>query len=287
MDTEPIAVGLKFGFLAVLYLFLFWVGRSALKELRSTQRRRPRQPASTRSPARAAARRPPTPRSSPSRAEGSTPASRWDLFGGLSIGRGDEADVRIEDKFASSIHCRIYSRGPSYYVEDMGSTNGTYLNGEPLHRGGAPLRPRRGQDRRHGAPLRNRRSGERAMALQIAEDSYKTDTGRQRTTNEDSYFARGPLYAVADGMGGAQAGEVASSIAAEAFEPAERGSEAARGLPALGRPEREQPDPLPLPARLEPLRHGDHPHRRAGRRRRDLDRPRRRLARLPSYATES
>ena len=64
------------------------------------------------------------------------------------------------------------------------------------------------------------------MALQIAEDSYKTDTGRQRTTNEDSYFARGPLYAVADGMGGAQAGEVASRIAAEAFEPAERGSEA-------------------------------------------------------------
>ncbi len=64
------------------------------------------------------------------------------------------------------------------------------------------------------------------MALRIGEDSYKTDTGRQRTTNEDSYFARGPLYAVADGMGGAQAGEVASRIAAEAFEPAERGSEA-------------------------------------------------------------
>ncbi len=63
------------------------------------------------------------------------------------------------------------------------------------------------------------------MPLTIAEDSFKTDTGRQRTTNEDSYFARGPLYAVADGMGGAQAGEVASRIAAEAFEPAERGTE--------------------------------------------------------------
>jgi PPM family protein phosphatase len=64
------------------------------------------------------------------------------------------------------------------------------------------------------------------MPLRIAEDAYLTDTGRQRTTNEDSYFARGPLYAVADGMGGAQAGEVASRIAAEAFEPAERGAEA-------------------------------------------------------------
>ena len=48
------------------------------------------------------------------------------------------------------------------------------------------------------------------MPLTITEDSGLTDTGRQRTTNEDSYFARGPLYAVADGMGGAQAGEVAS-----------------------------------------------------------------------------
>ena len=40
--------------------------------------------------------------------------------------------MRIEDRYASTIHARLYSRGASYYVEDMGSTNGTYLNGAVL-----------------------------------------------------------------------------------------------------------------------------------------------------------
>jgi serine/threonine protein phosphatase PrpC len=54
--------------------------------------------------------------------------------------------------------------------------------------------------------------------LRVVEEAARSDTGRQRTANEDAYFARSPVYAVADGMGGAQAGEVAAKIAAEAFE---------------------------------------------------------------------
>jgi serine/threonine protein phosphatase PrpC len=54
--------------------------------------------------------------------------------------------------------------------------------------------------------------------LRVVEEAARTDTGRQRHANEDAYFARSPLYAVADGMGGAQAGEVAARIAADAFE---------------------------------------------------------------------
>src|SRR6476659_7305356 len=63
--------------------------------------------------------------------------------------------------------------------------------------------------------------------LRIAEQAYRTDTGRQRNANEDSYFARSPLFAIADGMGGAQAGEVASTVAVEVLEqglPTEGGS---------------------------------------------------------------
>jgi serine/threonine protein phosphatase PrpC len=54
--------------------------------------------------------------------------------------------------------------------------------------------------------------------LRVTELAFRTDTGRQRHANEDSYFARAPVFVVADGMGGAQAGEVASKAAADAFE---------------------------------------------------------------------
>jgi serine/threonine protein phosphatase PrpC len=54
--------------------------------------------------------------------------------------------------------------------------------------------------------------------LRISDQAFRTDTGRQRSENEDSLFVRAPIYVVADGMGGAQAGEVASKAAAEAFD---------------------------------------------------------------------
>src|SRR5215475_10277243 len=54
--------------------------------------------------------------------------------------------------------------------------------------------------------------------LRIEDQAFRTDTGRQRSANEDSYFVRAPIFVVADGMGGAQAGEVASRAAAEAFD---------------------------------------------------------------------
>ena len=65
------------------------------------------------------------------------------------------------------------------------------------------------------------------MALGIVEQVGRTDVGRQRNANEDSLVLQPPFFAVADGMGGARAGEVASAIAAGAFEGASAAGEAA------------------------------------------------------------
>jgi protein phosphatase len=55
------------------------------------------------------------------------------------------------------------------------------------------------------------------LALRIAEEAGLTDVGRQRHTNEDRFYESAPMFAVADGMGGARSGEVASQIAVDEF----------------------------------------------------------------------
>src|SRR4051812_20361699 len=131
MDTEPIAVALKFGFLAVLYLFLFWVARSAFRELRRTTAPAPE--ATGFHPIGPGGRAAATDAWLVATSGGGLDAGeRFDLFGGLSIGRSPDADVRIDDRYASGVHARVYSRGANYYVEDMNSTNGTFLNGGRL-----------------------------------------------------------------------------------------------------------------------------------------------------------
>jgi protein phosphatase len=64
------------------------------------------------------------------------------------------------------------------------------------------------------------------VALRIVEKAALSDVGRQRQGNEDSYLERSPLFVVADGMGGARAGEVASRMAVEQFDAAEDGADA-------------------------------------------------------------
>jgi pSer/pThr/pTyr-binding forkhead associated (FHA) protein len=58
---------------------------------------------------------------------------------GATLGRGD-VEIKLDDPFASSRHARISQQGHVFVIEDLGSTNGTYLNDEPLD-GPQPLHP--------------------------------------------------------------------------------------------------------------------------------------------------
>jgi pSer/pThr/pTyr-binding forkhead associated (FHA) protein len=135
---EPLAVALKFGFLAVLYLFLLWVARSAQRDLTRGETAEPvrdegPEPILGRRRSRAVPERPGVqPRLEVVAAMGFDPGTLLDLSGGAIMGRADGADIKVEDQYASSNHARIYPRGEFMYIEDMGSTNGTYLNGRAL-----------------------------------------------------------------------------------------------------------------------------------------------------------
>jgi hypothetical protein len=132
---EPVSVGLKLAFLAVLYLFLLWVARSALKDLR-----RPVGTGPARPPVDATGVHPVQPGGNAASGAarlvvesvpGHDRGMEYDVEGGATLGRGD-VEIHLEDPFASTRHARLVRQGAIVVIEDLGSTNGTYLNGERL-----------------------------------------------------------------------------------------------------------------------------------------------------------
>lgn len=70
---------------------------------------------------------------------GLTAGTELRLEGGLSIGRAANNGLAVDDQFMSHMHARILRRGPFFYVEDLGSTNGTFINDQRIT-GDAQLR---------------------------------------------------------------------------------------------------------------------------------------------------
>ena len=137
----PVSVAIKFGFLAVLYLFLLWIARSALRDLRSGPRVATVSDATgfhsaTGGPLHTAF----DARLVVERAPGHAAGMIYDIGDGAVLGRGDGAEIRLEDPFASSRHAQLTLQAGVVVLEDLGSTNGTYLN-EELLAGPAPLHP--------------------------------------------------------------------------------------------------------------------------------------------------
>jgi hypothetical protein len=145
---EPVSVGLKFGFLAVLYLFLVWVAWSALRDMRRGPGGTPRAAPSPSSDATSMYAAADSLDGNPDeldarllveRAPGHESGMAYEISQGATLGRGD-VEIQLEDPFASSRHARITRQGHVLVIEDLGSTNGTYLNEEPLT-GPQPLHP--------------------------------------------------------------------------------------------------------------------------------------------------
>lgn len=108
---------LKYAFLAFLYLFLFWLLRLIAKDLRPGEK--------------------PAARSAVHRAKlvlekspGQTRTRLIPIKDEITIGRGSENTVALDDESVSTFHARIFVEGDRFMLEDLGSTNGTFVSGQ-------------------------------------------------------------------------------------------------------------------------------------------------------------
>jgi len=131
---------LKFCFLALLYLFFVRVVRAVWTEVTGPR------PAAVAAPAPARREKQPRPTASrrgggrlrivePDQLKGRT----FDIAGELTIGRAAGCQIPLDDSYVSQLHARVFQRDGELLVEDLGSTNGTYLNRKKVD-GPAPMR---------------------------------------------------------------------------------------------------------------------------------------------------
>ena len=160
---ESLLTILKFLLLALVYLFFLRVLRAVWAEVSN-----PREPGATGSATTGVAA-PRTGRGgdhtipiasgqkgTPGRLKVVEPADRkgqaFELGTELTVGRAAGCQVRIDDTYASQLHARIFRKDGQLYVEDLGSTNGTYLN----------RRGTRNKEKVAGSPI-ELRNGDRLM----------------------------------------------------------------------------------------------------------------------------
>jgi pSer/pThr/pTyr-binding forkhead associated (FHA) protein len=128
---------LQFLLLLLLYLFFFRVLRAVWAEVANPREVAPAAPTragASPAPTSSGRRERPGPASKgkPTRLKVVEPADRkgqaFDLAEELTVGRAAGCQVRVDDTYASQLHARIFQRDGQLFVEDLGSTNGTYLN---------------------------------------------------------------------------------------------------------------------------------------------------------------
>jgi pSer/pThr/pTyr-binding forkhead associated (FHA) protein len=149
---EPLLAVLKLLFLALLYLFFLRVLRAVWAELR------PPAPAPPPAPPAPPRRREPAPAGRRRKGAGHlvivAPADQkgrsFELNGELTVGRAAGCQVALEDNYVSQLHARVFTRDGTVWVEDLGSTNGTYVNDRRVS---SPLAVRRGDQLKVGSTV--------------------------------------------------------------------------------------------------------------------------------------
>lgn len=129
---------IRFAYLAILWIFVL----SAISVIRSDMfgARIDQAPRAERREQRRAAKNRPKPAKRPRGApthvaivEGANSGETIPLDGApLLIGRGSDAAIRLDDDYVSTRHARIAASGEQWFVEDLGSTNGTYLGSQRI-----------------------------------------------------------------------------------------------------------------------------------------------------------
>jgi pSer/pThr/pTyr-binding forkhead associated (FHA) protein len=115
---------LKYVFLIVLYVFIARAVRLIHLELKPAGARKPAPVIQTRQPSKKVK----VPKKVTIVEGDANKGKSFDLGEELIIGRAEKCHIVLDDTYVSQMHARIFARGETYMAEDLGSTNGTYLN---------------------------------------------------------------------------------------------------------------------------------------------------------------
>ncbi len=127
---------IKLGFLAVLWLFVLSAVSVIRSDIFGTKVTAPARPAKTKQRPTAKAKPRKTVRGTPTKlqiTEGPNAGQSVPLTDKpILLGRGTDASIRLDDDYVSTRHARFATNGEQWFVEDLGSTNGTYLGSQRL-----------------------------------------------------------------------------------------------------------------------------------------------------------
>ncbi len=131
-SVTPFALSaLKYGLFALLFLFIWRSMRWVVHGLNVDTAPRPGRSARNAKGATASTALPPGPQSVVVYADGAKPRT-VQMAASMVIGRAPACELMLEDTYISQQHARIFGKNGSWYVEDLGSTNGTYVNDQKL-----------------------------------------------------------------------------------------------------------------------------------------------------------